>query len=105
MRRVVRIVRNAATVLSLVLCIATVVLWVRSYFREDLIDMGGGAADFDAGMRTAEGGRVFDIANGAILTRRSAWLDPTTGQLLTIEVRGIARRFIFPPLAPALIPV
>jgi hypothetical protein len=31
MRRLLRILLNAATVLSLVLCVATVVLWVRSY--------------------------------------------------------------------------
>ena len=35
MKRPRRIILNAPTVLSLLLCGATVVLWVRSYWRED----------------------------------------------------------------------
>jgi hypothetical protein len=35
MRRLRRVILNAITVLSLLLCVATVVLWVRSYFVSD----------------------------------------------------------------------
>jgi hypothetical protein len=35
MRRLLRILLNAATVLSLVLCVATVVFWLRSYWSYD----------------------------------------------------------------------
>src|SRR5205807_5271986 len=35
MRRLFRILLNAATVLSLLLCVATVVLWLRSYWVSD----------------------------------------------------------------------
>jgi hypothetical protein len=36
-RRLLRILLNALTVVSLLLCVATVVLWVRSYWYEDAI--------------------------------------------------------------------
>jgi hypothetical protein len=46
MRRPLRILLNAATVLSLVLCVATAGLWVRSYWRFD--DLGANSTWRDA---------------------------------------------------------
>src|SRR5258705_13988360 len=40
MRRLLRIPLNAATVLSLLLCVATGVLWVRSYRSIDMLTIG-----------------------------------------------------------------
>jgi hypothetical protein len=37
MKRLLRIIFNALTTLSLLLCVATVVLWIRSYWRDDEI--------------------------------------------------------------------
>jgi hypothetical protein len=39
-RRLPRILLNAATAVSLVLCAATVALWVRSYFVADIVERG-----------------------------------------------------------------
>jgi hypothetical protein len=44
MRRTLRIILNAATVLSLLLCAVTVVLWIRSYWIEDSLGFGKGYA-------------------------------------------------------------
>jgi hypothetical protein len=105
MRRLLRILLNAATILSLVLCIATVALWVRSYLPEDLIDLGGGAADFDAGIRSAEGGRFLDSAHGAVLISPYAWRDPTTGQFVHTEARVIVvLPYVLPAFLTALLP-
>jgi hypothetical protein len=39
-RRLLRILLNAATALSLVLCVATGVLWARSYRSIDMLTIG-----------------------------------------------------------------
>ena len=81
MRRLSAILFNATALLSLLLCIATVGLWVRSYYREDFIDLGGGAASLDAGLRNPERGRLLDSLKGAILIDHYAWRDPATASL------------------------
>jgi hypothetical protein len=53
-RRVLGILLNAATVVSLLLCVATIVLWVRSYSgRNEMKQAGGG--NVDAGFREGKG--------------------------------------------------
>jgi hypothetical protein len=38
-RRLARVLLNALTVLSLILCVSTVVFWVRSYWVADLVHL------------------------------------------------------------------
>jgi len=75
-RRAIRILINAATLLSLACCVIIVALWARSYFREDVIDLGGGATDLNAGMSAPERGRLLDLRNGLVVIRRYAWRNP-----------------------------
>ena len=80
MRRLRRILLNAATVLSLLLFVVTVALWVRSYGRSDFIDLGGGAADLHTILNTGRESRVGVSQAGAIALYRYAWRAPGTGQ-------------------------
>ena len=62
MRRLLRILLNAATVLSLVLCLATVAAWVRSYQEEDGLKWSLGNPRVELRILTYGGGvsaRVF----------------------------------------------
>jgi hypothetical protein len=95
MKRLDRGLLNALTVLSLVLCVATVVLWVRSYFEQDLLELRGGG----------DGGRTFyavALGNGRLgmerqtrfggpadLPRRWVWVRMPAGD--PYMVRGWGR--------------
>src|SRR5436305_804989 len=54
-KRLLRILLNAATAVSLVLCVATIVLWVRGYWGADGVEG-----------RTAGGWRAVRSAGGAV---------------------------------------
>jgi hypothetical protein len=53
-KRIFRILLNAATVRSLVLCVATVVLWVQDYFINDRLRRSGWADEGDCSQRTQD---------------------------------------------------
>lgn len=59
MKRFLRILLDAATVLLLVLCAATIVLWVRSYWVYDMlgriVDKPGGRGHRDIRIVSADG--------------------------------------------------
>ncbi len=69
MRRLLRILLNAATALSLVLCAATVALWVRSYQTGSSVTRYG---------RTASGARVeiatVSLFRGSVGLHESVWV-------------------------------
>ena len=69
MRRLGRILLNALTALSLFLCLASAVLWVRGYFRLDSFGWSGtarpGAERFCFGLESGGGGLA--VFTGAIL--------------------------------------
>jgi hypothetical protein len=54
-RRLGRYILNAATVLSLVLCVATVVLWVRSYYAAEMVAAPASADGLSLGIASHEG--------------------------------------------------
>jgi hypothetical protein len=75
MRRLARVLLNAATAVSLVLCIATVVPWVRSYRTTD------------RGAGVVEHPRIADRAGGAGRHRSSAPdRTPGTGAAVAADV-------------------
>jgi hypothetical protein len=67
-RRVLRYLINSLAALSLTLCIATVVIWVRSYRVSDVVDWrgrhkySGGAGGYDGGWAYAARGRIVIVA-------------------------------------------
>jgi hypothetical protein len=77
-RRPIRIFVNAVTVTSLLLCVATAVLWVRSYwvgewFGYSYVDPPGGSRAVDWGFYVASGsGRI------ALARHRDVYDDPAT---------------------------
>jgi hypothetical protein len=75
-KRVLRILLNAATVLSLLLCVATVALWVRGYFYQDGFGYTrkAGGQFRSWGLSNFGGSVIYMSASGA-LTRR----DPEPG--------------------------
>ena len=84
-KRVGRMFFQVATVLSLLLFVATAVLWVRSYVRSDFIDLGGGAADLREILSTGKESRVGVSHAGAIAVYRYAWRAPGTGQFYLLS--------------------
>jgi hypothetical protein len=80
MRRVSRILLDGATVLSLVLLVATAVLWVRSYVRPTLISLGGEVPDFHTLLNRGQESHVAVVHKGMIAVYRYSWRDPMTRQ-------------------------
>ena len=83
-----RILLNAVTVLSLILCMAAIVLWVRSCYREDHIALSQGI-----------GGYLFDSSDGAVVVFKYDSIDPATGRFY---VSGLPR-FLVPYWSVALL--
>src|SRR5436190_20118427 len=77
-RRFPRILLNATTVLSLLLFVATVVVWVGSYVGQEIIDLGGGAPDLATFQKTGTANYVVVLHRGALLVARFSLHDPAT---------------------------
>jgi hypothetical protein len=73
-RRLPRLLLNAATAVSLLLYAATVVLWVRGYWREDLIRLGA-----------ADGGHIIRLGDGAIVVHEYDRFDPASGRYRVLQ--------------------
>ena len=81
MRRVLRILLNALTVLSLVLCLSSLVLWVRGYRREEAVGWRysprPGAESFFFNLRSGRGGNAvyvgFESATFASWMKKFGW--------------------------------
>jgi hypothetical protein len=90
MRRVLRILLNAATVLSLMLCVATVGLWVRSYIRYDWLQMIHGPAGEEL---TAYHGRLIYLHWDGIPSAPSVRFDTgRTTPVGTLEIESRSDR-------------
>jgi len=63
---------TVAAALSLLLCAATIVLWVRSEYHQDAFRIQKGARDF----------LVLDSESGAVNLIRVDYVDPRTGQFV-----------------------
>ena len=63
---------TVASVLSLLLCVATIVLWVRSDYHEDAFRIQSGARNF----------LILDSQSGAVNLIRVDYVDASTGQFV-----------------------
>ncbi len=85
MRRLLRILLNAATVLSLVLCAATMAAWVRSYHASDYVWWSVGKPRLLLHFVTHRGGsfvgviRVLGSESDRIPSPRAGWEQYTPG--------------------------
>jgi hypothetical protein len=103
-RRFRRILLNAATVLSLLLFAATVALWVRSYGRHVIIDLGGGAPDFATFQRTGKANGVVVIHRGVIMVARYSWRDPAAQRYYVVGPPFLGIRYSILALCTASLP-
>ena len=72
MRCLGRILLNALTVLSLLLCAATAALWVRSYWRTDLVALNSASLH-----RAVSGGGGLFLEGLDLVQRNGNWRDPS----------------------------
>jgi hypothetical protein len=78
-RRLLHILLNAATVLSLMLCVVAVVLWVRSYRSIDLVTRASARLH-----RAVSGGGLF-LESLTLNRERGSWRDRSTKATRTTE--------------------
>jgi hypothetical protein len=78
MARLARILRNLATVLCLFLSAAATVLWVRGYWRTDVINYASQRLH-----RAVSGGGGLALESLTFVERRASWRDPSVPQVET----------------------
>jgi hypothetical protein len=103
MKRLFRILLNVATFLSLVLCVATMVLWARSYWRFD--DVGNYATHRDARTYTQTLVRLGSGHGTIIFTNRQVvwlWSNPSTARVSVEWEWGNGRYWRSDPRRPDL---
>jgi hypothetical protein len=85
MRRVSRVLLDGATLLSLVLLVATAVFWWRSYVQPTVIGLGAEISDLHTLLNTSHESHVADLRNGAIAVYRYSLRDPVTRQFYIVS--------------------
>jgi hypothetical protein len=83
MRPLLRILMNAATVLSLMLCVAAVVLWVRSYRSIDLVTRASARLH-----RAVSGGGGLFVESLTLKAEKGSWKDTSIKPIRTTEDYG-----------------
>jgi hypothetical protein len=101
-RRVSRILLNIATMLSLLLFVATAVLWVQSYRQPGIFGLDEAPPDIATFMRTGRESRVVESRSGAITVYRYAWRDQRQFHLLSPRPMLMMPYFVLAILMAAL---
>jgi hypothetical protein len=80
-----RILVNGATMLSMVLLVASAIFWLRSYVRPTVNTLGAEVPDLHTLLNTGEESHAAIIRKGTIAVYRYSWRDPVTRQFYLVS--------------------
>lgn len=109
MKRVWRYLFNGLTILSLLLCAAASVLWVRSYWVTDRLVLREPTRAWQGllpgSIAYGEGGELLVSTDGGVMVLPYGGQDPADGRYLITGVQGFFLPYIVPAIAGAIVPL